>query len=66
MGRLGYYGPYTLVEIPQRFALNDTTKKLMDPKTLFIMPQVNSSNLLMSERQKFMKSQIKVTVWTIQ
>lgn len=40
MGRLGYYGPYTLVEIPQRFALNDTTKKLMDPKTLFIMPQV--------------------------
>ncbi|RGH55038.1 hypothetical protein DW846_02310 [Ruminococcus sp. AM36-2AA] len=40
MGRLGYYGPYTLVELPQRFALNDTTKKLLDPKTLFIMPQV--------------------------
>lgn len=40
MGRLGYYGPYTLVELPLRFALNDTTKKLLDPKTLFIMPQV--------------------------
>ena len=40
MGRLGYYGPYTLVELPQRFAFNDTTKKLLDPKTLFIMPQV--------------------------
>lgn len=40
MGRLGYYGPYTLVELPQRFALNDTTKKLLNPKTLFIMPQV--------------------------
>ena len=40
MGRLGYYGPYTLVELPQRFALNDTTKKLLDPKTLFVMPQV--------------------------
>lgn len=40
MGRLGYYGPYTLVELPQRFALNDTTKKLLDPKILFIMPQV--------------------------
>ena len=40
MGRLGYYGPYTLFELPQRFALNDTTKKLFDPKTLFFMPQV--------------------------
>ena len=39
-GRLGYYGPYTLFELPQRFALNDTTKKLLDPKTLFFMPQV--------------------------
>lgn len=39
-GRLGYYGPYTLFELPQRFALNDTTKKLLDPKKLFIMPQV--------------------------
>ncbi len=40
MGRLGYYGPYALVELPQRFASNDTTTKLIDPKTLFIMPQV--------------------------
>ena len=31
-GRLGYYGPYTLFELPQRFALNDTTKNLLDPK----------------------------------
>ena len=40
MGRLGYYGPYTLFELPQRFALNDTSKKLLDPKKLFFMPQV--------------------------
>lgn len=40
MGRLGYYGPYTLLELPQRFVLNDTTKKLLDPKKLFFMPQV--------------------------
>lgn len=39
-GRLGYYGPYTLVELPQRFALNDITKKLLDPKVLFFMPKV--------------------------
>lgn len=39
-GRLGYYGPYTLFELPQRFALNDITKTLLDPKTLFFMPQV--------------------------
>lgn len=40
MGRLGYYGPYTLFELPQRFALDDTSKKLLDPKKLFFMPQV--------------------------
>lgn len=40
MGRLGNYGPYALVELPQRFATNDTSKKLVDPKTIFIMPQV--------------------------
>lgn len=40
IGRLGYYGPYVLMELPQRFALNDTTKKLLDPKTLYFMPQV--------------------------
>lgn len=38
--RLGYYGPYTLFELPQRFALNDITKKLLDPNVLFFMPQV--------------------------
>lgn len=40
MGRLGNYGPYALVELPQRFATNDTSKKLVDPKKIFIMPQV--------------------------
>ena len=38
-GRLGYYEGVTLMEIPQRFALNDTTKKLVDSTKLLIMPQ---------------------------
>lgn len=39
-GRLGYYEGVTLMEIPQRFALNDTTKKLVDSTKLLVMPQV--------------------------
>lgn len=38
-GRLGSYEGVTLFEIPQRFALNDTSKKLVDSKKLLIMPQ---------------------------
>lgn len=37
-GRLGIWEGITLVEIPQRFAPNDTTTKLVDPKKLLIMP----------------------------
>lgn len=42
MGRLGSYEGVTLVEIPQRFALNDTSKKLVDSTKLLIMPQVDN------------------------
>lgn len=37
-GRVGVWEGTTLVEIPQRFAPNDTTTKLIDPKKLLIMP----------------------------
>jgi len=40
MGRLGSYEGTTLVEIPQRFALNDVTKKLITPGKLLIMPAI--------------------------
>lgn len=36
MGRLGHYGRYTLVEIPQRFARNDVTKDMYKDDTLFM------------------------------
>lgn len=36
MGRLGNYGRYTLVEIPQRFARNDVTKYMYKDDTLFV------------------------------
>lgn len=39
MGRLGWYEGNVLFEIPQRFALNDTSKKLVDSTKLLIMPQ---------------------------
>ena len=42
MGRLGSYEGTTLVEIPQRFALNDVTKKLIEPGKLYIMPNVDN------------------------
>ena len=41
MGRLGSYEGTTLVELPQRFALNDVTKKLITPGQLLIMPNVD-------------------------
>ena len=41
-GRLGSYEGVILMEIPQRFALNDTTKKLVDSTKLLIMPQVEN------------------------
>lgn len=40
MGRLGSYEGTALFEIPQRFAPNDVTKKLVDPKKLLIIAQV--------------------------
>lgn len=42
LGRLGSYGVTTLVEIPQRFAKNDVTKKLIEPGKLYIMPNVDN------------------------
>lgn len=36
MGRLGNYGRYQLVEIPQRFAKNDVTKNMYDDNILWI------------------------------
>ena len=42
LGRLGSYESTTLVEIPQRFALNDVTKKLITPGRLYIMPNVDN------------------------
>lgn len=41
-GRLGSYEGVTLMEVPQRFALNDTTQKLVDSTKLLIMPQVEN------------------------
>ena len=42
MGRLGSYEGTDLVEIPQRFAKNDVTKKLIKAGKLFIMPNVDN------------------------
>lgn len=42
MGRLGSYEGTTLVEIPQRFAINDVTKKLIPAGKLLIMPNVDN------------------------
>ena len=36
IGRLGNYGRYQLVEIPQRFARNDVTKDMYDDNMLFV------------------------------
>lgn len=36
MGRLANYGPYQLVEIPQRFALNDTTRTVYNDDVLWV------------------------------
>jgi hypothetical protein len=36
MGRLGNYGRYQLVEIPQRFAKNDVTRDVYDDNTLWV------------------------------
>ena len=36
MGRLGNYGRYQLVEIPQRFAKNDVTRDMYDDNKLWI------------------------------
>lgn len=41
-GRLGSYEGTLLIEIPQRFANNDTSKKLVDSTKLLIMPMVDN------------------------
>lgn len=38
-GRLGNYGPYQLVEIPQKFARNDVTRDLYDDSKLYFFAQ---------------------------
>lgn len=45
-GRLGSYEGTDLIEIPQRFAVNDVTKKLVDDKTLLIMPLTNDNKFV--------------------
>lgn len=40
-GRLGSYEGTTMIEIPQRFALNDVTTKLIDNNMLLIFPVVD-------------------------
>lgn len=42
LGRLGSYEGTTLIEIPQRFAINDVTKKLITPGKLLIMPNTDN------------------------
>lgn len=42
MGRLGSYEGTTLVEIPQRFEINDVTHKLVNDNLLLIMPAVDN------------------------
>lgn len=42
LGRLGSYEGTTLIEIPQRFALNDVTRKLIPTDKLLIMPNVDN------------------------
>ena len=42
LGRLGSYEGTTLIEIPQRFELNDVTKKLIPAGKLLIMPNVEN------------------------
>lgn len=37
-GRIGYFEGVRLVELKQGFVLNDTSKRLLDDKQLFIMP----------------------------
>ena len=41
-GRMGIWEGIRLVEIKQGFALNDTTKTLVDDKVLFIMPVMDN------------------------
>ena len=36
LGRLGHYGRYTLVEIPQKFAKNDVTRDMYKDDVLFV------------------------------
>lgn len=45
-GILGHYETSALLEIPQRFARNDVTKKLIDNKKLFIMPVVDDNKFI--------------------
>lgn len=45
-GRMGDYEGTTLIEIPQRFANDDVTKKLVDPKKLWIIPADKSDKFI--------------------
>lgn len=46
-GRLGYYAGVKLFEIPQAFASNDTTTKLVDNTKLYIMPTADNKFIKM-------------------
>lgn len=45
-GRMGDYEGTLLMEIPQRFALNDVTKKLVDSTKLWILPANQSDKFI--------------------
>lgn len=46
LGRLGIWESVRLVEIPQSFAPNDTTTKLVDNNKLLVMPVVNDNKFI--------------------
>ena len=50
IGRIGMWEGIRLVEIKQGFALNDTTKTLVDDKVLFIMPVMDNKFIKLVNR----------------
>lgn len=46
MGHLGNYGPYQLIEIPQRFVRNDVTRKVYDDDVLWVFAATGEDKLV--------------------
>lgn len=49
-GRLGFYEGTELIEIPQRFAFNDVTKKLIDNNILLIFARTQEKFVLFTDK----------------